>query len=109
MEGAYRSYRPHAGAPLLVFWAAAWGLRAGDREVIRLTGPDGGVLAEAAGLLPEPGGEWFRFVGAKRPAGDWPGGGWPAGTYRGEYRVERQSGGKWLAVAEIAEAAALAP
>ncbi len=54
-------------------------------------------MEKVAGRLPEPNDEWFRFVGAKRP-----GGGWPAGTYRGEYRVERQSGGQWLTVVEIA-------
>jgi murein DD-endopeptidase MepM/ murein hydrolase activator NlpD len=70
--------------PALVFWAVAWGLREGDRETIRLIGPDGRKLAGRSDDLPGNKAQWLRYIGKKRPAR-----GFPPGRYRGEYRVER--------------------
>ncbi|MFQ5467482.1 MAG: hypothetical protein ACE5DS_05035, partial [Kiloniellaceae bacterium] len=84
-----RARPPGAAAPRLIFWAAAWGLRAGDREVIRLIGPKGAVLAERTGQVPGDRAEWLRYVGRARAGATW-----PAGRYRGEYRVERPAHGQ---------------
>ena len=45
LDGDYDT-PPDTQAPALVFWAVAWGLRADDRETIRLIAPDGHPLAE---------------------------------------------------------------
>ena len=86
---------PSADAPMLVFWAAAWGLHAGDREEIRLIGPDGDVLAEETNILAKGKAQWLRYVGRKRR-----GEAWPPGTYRGEYRVTRARDGRTVTVVE---------
>ncbi len=83
LDGAYDA-GPDAQAPALVFWAVAWGLREGDRETIRLIGPDRRILAEAIGALPRNKAQRLRYIGKKRPAN-----GFPPGRYRGEYRVTR--------------------
>ena len=96
LGGAYPEEGPPPDdPPLLTFWAAAWGLRAGDRERIRLLAPDGAVLAETSATLPGTRAEWFRYVGRRRPEG-----GWPPGPYRGDYLVERQVDGQWRPVVE---------
>jgi len=86
---------PDTQVPVLVFWAVAWGLREGDRETIRLIGPDGRILAEASDDLPGTKAQWLRYIGKKRPAS-----GFPPGRYRGEYRVERGSDGNRKIVIE---------
>jgi murein DD-endopeptidase MepM/ murein hydrolase activator NlpD len=85
---------PEPKSPALVFWAAAWGLRTGDREEIRVIGPDGKVLAEWSGELPRNKAQTLRYAGRKRR-----GAAWPPGTYRGEYRVTRQEDGRAIMVA----------
>jgi hypothetical protein len=96
LDGAYSEGPPPADPPLLAFWAAAWGLRQGDRERIRLLAPDGTVLAEETATLPAPRAEWFRYIGRRRPDG-----GWPPGPYRGDYLVERLVDGAWSPVVEV--------
>ena len=91
LDGAYDA-PPDTQAPALVFWAVAWGLREGDRETIRLIGPDGRIRAEASGALPRNQAQWLRYAAHKRPIS-----GFPPGRYRGEYRVTR--GGKIVAEA----------
>jgi murein DD-endopeptidase MepM/ murein hydrolase activator NlpD len=83
LDGAYDG-APSAESPALVGWAVAWGLRAGDREYLRLIGPNGQRLAERQGEIPDTKARWFSFAGLRRPPQ-----GWPAGTYRVEYRLER--------------------
>ncbi len=83
LDGDYDT-PPDTQAPALVFWAVAWGLRADDRETIRLIAPDGHPLAEGGGDLPRNKAQWLRYVGKKRTVA-----GFPPGRYQGEYRVER--------------------
>jgi len=87
---------PTLGAPALVFWAVAWGLREGDRETIRLIAPDGRVLAERTGALPRNKAQWLRYIGTKRNDP-----GFPPGRYRGEYRVDRTTDGRSEIVVEV--------
>jgi len=75
---------PGRASPALVFWAAAWGLRAGDREVMRLIGPDGAPVADWSGTRDKDQAQSLRYTGRKRR-----GEAWPPGTYRGTYRVRR--------------------
>jgi len=82
--GGYAAFAPSLDAPALVFWIDVLGHRAGDRQVMRLIGPDGAVLAEAEDAAAETHTQWFQFVGLRRPES-----GWPAGRYRGEYALTR--------------------
>jgi hypothetical protein len=79
---------PTAASPWLVAYFRAIDLEAGDVSQIRLTGPDGAVLAEGA---QPPLVRWraqnLHFVGKRRPPA-----GWPKGEYRAELKVLR--GGK---------------
>ena len=79
-----------------MFWAVAWGLRAGDRESFRLIAPDGSVLAEGGATLPRNQAQWLRYIG-KKPNGA----GFPPGRYQGEYRVTRDIEGGSEIVVEV--------
>jgi len=96
LDGAYDA-PPGRDAPALVFWAAAWGLRAGDREALRLTAPDGSVLAETSTEMPGDKAQWIRFAGHRLRQGAW-----PPGRYRGEYRVLRGPAAASTTVVDVA-------
>jgi len=96
LDGAYDA-PPRRAAPALVFWAAAWGLRAGDRETLRLTAPDGSVLAETSTEMPGDKAQWIRFAGHRLRQGAW-----PPGRYRGEYRVLRGPAAAPTTVVDVA-------
>jgi hypothetical protein len=83
-EGAYDGIAPLTSSEALVFWVDVFGTRAGDRETIRLIGPDGSVIAEATETHERNRAQWFRFIGKRAPEG-----GWPAGAYRGTYALDR--------------------
>ncbi|MGH6961757.1 MAG: M23 family metallopeptidase [Dongiaceae bacterium] len=82
--GDYADHVLTVDSPALVFWIDVLGHRAGDRQSMRLVGPDGAVLAEVAESVKETRVQWFQFVGKKRPPD-----GWPTGRYRGEYELTR--------------------
>jgi murein DD-endopeptidase MepM/ murein hydrolase activator NlpD len=96
LEDGPRRARLAADAPALVFWAASWGLREGDRETMRILGPDGRVLVEETGRLPRNQAQWLRHAGAKRQ-----GRAFPPGRYRGEYRITRETGGHRVTVVAV--------
>lgn len=87
---------PGDDPPALVFWAKAFGLRTGDRELLTLTGPDGRLLAERRATLPGNKAKWIAYAGRKRPDG-----GWSPGLYRGEYRVLRTIGEREEKIVEV--------
>jgi hypothetical protein len=87
--GAYADLGLTVDSPALVFWIDVIGHRAGDRQSIRLIGPDGAVLTSAADTIKEAHIQWFQFIGKKRPSS-----GWPAGRYRGEYSLTREVDGQ---------------
>ncbi|MGH6929975.1 MAG: hypothetical protein ACREEV_16785, partial [Dongiaceae bacterium] len=94
--GGYAGFAPAADAPALVFWIDVLGHRTGDRQSMRLIGPDGSVVADAADTVEETRVQWFQFVGRKRPES-----GWPPGRYRGEYTLTRIVAGEPKTVIEI--------
>lgn len=74
-------------APLMTFWASAWGLRRGDLQSLTVIAPSGEVtMAHSAVVERNHANSWKR-IDRKRP-----GQGWQQGSYRGIYRVERQIG-----------------
>ena len=94
--GAYAGLGLTANSPALVFWIDVLGHRVGDRQSMRLVGPDGAVLAEAAAAVKESHVQWFQFVGKKRPTN-----GWPPGRYRGEYQLTRDIDGQPKIVIDV--------
>lgn len=94
--GGYAKTNLTQDSPALVFWVDVLGHRAGDKQTMRLVGPNGSVLAESADIADETKVQWFQFVGIKRPDQ-----GWPAGRYVGEYRLMREIGGQAKTLIEI--------
>jgi hypothetical protein len=72
-----------AGAPALVAFVRAIGLKTGDVQRLSLQAPDGRPIADqTATPLDRDKAQVMLFVGRKRPDA-----GWPAGTYRASYTV----------------------
>jgi hypothetical protein len=72
-------------APALVAYVRAIGLEAGDVQHLKVTGPDGALMAESRiDPLDGPKAQYLLYAGRRTP-----GEGWPPGLYRGEYWVER--------------------
>jgi hypothetical protein len=67
-----------------VFWALAVGPKSGDVLKVRLTGPDGKLVAESERTQPRDQAQAWLFAGKKAPAG-----GWPVGLYVGEAQLIR--------------------
>lgn len=73
-----------ADAPALVLWAALFGVRAGDRVTVAITGPDGAPLVEREHRLDRDQAWRMAYSGLKRP-----GAAWAAGVYKGTVRFRR--------------------
>jgi hypothetical protein len=84
-RGRYAADRLPSDPPALVFWADIWGAMAGDRQRIRITGPDGRTVHENEQTLSENNISWFAFSGLRRPAT-----GWVPGRYTGTYELVRE-------------------
>jgi hypothetical protein len=77
--------RPGPGSAALVAYVRAINLKGGDRPVLTLTGPDGGVLARSEGApLDRSKAQWLVYVGKRAPPGVW-----RPGLYRADYAVLR--------------------
>ncbi len=88
--GAHRLTSLHSSADALIFWVRIFGLRPGDRQHLRITGPEGAVLVDARPEdVDHTKAQWMSFAGKRRPPR-----GWPPGIYRGEYTLIR--GGETL-------------
>lgn len=70
--------------PVLVFGAQVFGPKRGDVWTLRLTAPNGTVLAEVKSTQERDQAQAMRYIGKKRGAG------WTPGRYRGEFRLNRQ-------------------
>lgn len=69
--------------PVLVFGAQVFGPKRGDVWTLRLTAPDGAVLAEAESTQERDQAQAMRYIGKKRGAC------WTPGRYRGEFHLSR--------------------
>ena len=95
-RGAYERSTIARGAAALVFWIDLFGMQMGDRERVRIIGPNGVVLIERANRMPARKAQWFRIIGKRRR--DTP---WPSGTYRGEYHLLRTIDGELRTVISV--------
>jgi hypothetical protein len=84
--------RPLTGrSPGMVGYVLAYNLQQGDRVTIRITGPDGAVVAEPSSAVERDTPRATRSGGRRAPER-----GWPAGAYQVEAVVER-AGERWTA------------
>lgn len=81
-RGQYDGIALAADRPI-VLWYEAMGVKAGDRQRLRLSGPQGAIL-DADTVLEADKVVWFAFGGRRAPEG-----GWPAGTYRADITLSR--------------------
>jgi hypothetical protein len=83
-HGAYTATTLTIRSPALVYWIDVFGLQAGDRLVLTLTGPDGAILAQSETPIDRPKAQYFAFAGSRPPSG-----GWKSGFYVGRLDVMR--------------------
>jgi len=85
-SGAAEREVPTTGAPALVAYVRAIGLKGGDVQILALFDPDGNPLAQnKAQPLDRDKAQWMMFAGVRPPTG-----GFRPGLYRALYRVERE-------------------
>lgn len=76
---------PSLASAVLVAFARAIGLKAGDVPRITITGADGGLLADvSANPMDHDKAQHMMFAGKRRPAG-----GWSRGRYHATYSIRR--------------------
>lgn len=96
-EGGYDTFSLIPGSDALVFWAEFFGLRAGDRIILTLEVPGGGVEpVQSSVAIERDRAREFRFAGRRMPDG-----GWPPGTYVGRASLVRSVDGAAQVVSQI--------
>lgn len=75
---------PGSDAAALVFWVDVFGVQTGDRQTITIFDPQGRRMLEHALTISGNKAVWFSYAGKPRPPQ-----GWMTGTYRAQYRLER--------------------
>jgi len=74
--------------PALVFWVEVFGAQKGDRESIRLIGPDGKVISRKTATIKGNKARWLSYAGRKKRGTHW-----PEGVYRATYELLREDAG----------------
>ncbi|MDJ0863836.1 MAG: M23 family metallopeptidase [Gammaproteobacteria bacterium] len=95
-SGQHRAESLPAGARAIVFWADVFGLNKNDIIDMRLTDPQGNVLAENTDVLRKHKAQRFNFIGKRRRKTPW-----MPGVYRGEYTLSRNVNGSRREVIRI--------
>lgn len=72
-------------APALVFWGVVYGVRPGDRVVLAITDPHGGVFQQNTTDIRRTQAQFAAFVGRRRPEGK----AWAPGEYVGRCLLVR--------------------
>lgn len=67
-------------SPVLVYWSALYGVRAGDRLTMRILSPEGSVFSENSRTLSKTQAQFRSFIGKRLGSGAWPTGTWTAHT-----------------------------
>jgi len=71
-------------SPALLFWVGMFGVRAGDRYRITLSGPDGRTLARTEKKFQKNQARRFAWIGKRREASEW-----VPGRYLGRITIDR--------------------
>ena len=81
--GAYADIRLTPASPAIVFWLSMFGLQRGDIVEMRLSNPDGQILAHSRTVAEGNKAVWFALLGKRRTAA------WPTGQYSGRVLLRR--------------------
>ena len=96
--GRYDESSLDQDSPALLFWAMVYGPRAGDKEFIKLIGPDSEVLAQHDNIVSKNQAQKFMYIGKLRRDA------WHTGTYMGVYALRRGPAGSEETVVEVERA-----
>lgn len=95
MAGKFRETELAANEEPIFFWVEYINARAGDREFVRITMPNGQTLPEDNGTVDRNLARRMAFWGKRlTPARTW-----PAGTYTGRFELQREIDGKLQTIA----------
>ncbi len=83
-EGKYRKEVISRSASAIIAWVEFFGLLKGDKIIIKITKPDGGVLVRDSKIVPKNKAVFFQYAGKKIRAD------LTAGTYVAHISLERQ-------------------
>ena len=81
--GAYADICLTTASPAIVFWLSMFGLQRGDIVEMRLSNPDGQILAHSRTVAEGNKAVWFALLGKRRTAA------WPTGQYSGRVLLRR--------------------
>ncbi len=85
-RGGHRAKSLPRNAAAIIFWIDVYGVQSGDKEVMRIVGPDHKVLLEKNNFLQKNQAQRFRYVGKRLRSG------FPRqGVYRGDYFLIRKT------------------
>lgn len=82
-------------SPAIVFWVMVYGPRAGDKEFLKLIGPDSEILAEQTNVASKNQAQKLIYMGKRRRQA------WRPGTYTGVYTLRRGGVGLEETVVEV--------
>lgn len=75
---------PGTAAAALVLWVEVFGVQTGDQQTFEIFDPQGKRMLKSEATIPGNKATWSSYAGKPRPPR-----GWMTGTYRAEYRLER--------------------
>lgn len=88
LQNSAKNFPAGASQPVLLFWVNSFGMLSGDKVQLKLTGPDGRLIADNTSTVPSNKALWLSYAGLRNKSGKW-----PAGNYHGEYKVSRMVNG----------------
>ncbi len=88
-DGRYQDKVLPRTAPALVLWVDIFGVKAGDKLSLRITGPDGKKILKYSKMIKKTQARRYAYAGVRRKTPSW-----RAGVYKGEIRLVRENGPK---------------
>ncbi len=74
-------------APALVLWVDTFWVKAGDKLMLDITGPDGETILKYSKTIEKTQARRYAYAGVRRKTALW-----PAGVYKGKIRLVRENG-----------------
>ncbi len=88
-DGRYQDKVLPRKAPALVLWVDMFGVKAGDKLTLSITGPGGKKILKYSNTIKKTQARRYAYAGVRRKMALWPG-----GVYKGEIRLVRENGPK---------------
>ncbi len=86
-DGRYQDKVLPREAPALVLWVDIFGVKAGDKLSLSITGPDGKKILKYSKMIKKTQARRYTYAGVRRKTPSW-----RAGVYKGEIRLVRENG-----------------